>query len=106
VSIDSLDVVPDSSLSDAPDETEFIPRKHETPQARLRPVSLKRRHGMNHMLLKLFVILQTLRHSDEGQDLVEYGLMLTLISLALISGINGIARAVNITFSNISSSLA
>jgi pilus assembly protein Flp/PilA len=58
------------------------------------------------MLLKIYVKLQTLTASDEGQDLVEYSLLMCLISLSLISGINGIARAVNTTFSNISSSLA
>ena len=61
---------------------------------------------MNDMLLKIYVKLQTLTASDEGQDLVEYSLLMCLISLSLISGINGIARAVNTTFSNISSSLA
>jgi pilus assembly protein Flp/PilA len=61
---------------------------------------------VNDMLLKIYVKLQTLTASDEGQDLVEYSLLMCLISLSLISGINGIARAVNTTFSNISSSLA
>lgn len=61
---------------------------------------------MNDMLLKIYVKLQTLTASDEGQDLVEYSLLMCLISLSLISGINGIAKAVNTTFSNISSSLA
>jgi len=61
---------------------------------------------VNDMLLKIYVKLQTLTASDEGQDLVEYSLLMRLISLSLISGINGIAKAVNTTFSNISSSLA
>jgi pilus assembly protein Flp/PilA len=61
---------------------------------------------MNNLFLKLNVRLQTLTATEEGQDLVEYGLLLCLISLSLISGINGIAKAVNTTFSQISSSLA
>ena len=61
---------------------------------------------MNNALLQLYVRIQNLHNSEDGQDLVEYGLMLTLICLALISGISGIAKAVNTTFSNISSSLA
>jgi pilus assembly protein Flp/PilA len=61
---------------------------------------------MNDLLLRLYVKFQTLRISDEAQDLTEYALLLTLISLSLISGINGIAKAVNTTFSNISNSLA
>jgi pilus assembly protein Flp/PilA len=61
---------------------------------------------MSNLLLKLYVRFQSLRFGDEGQDLAEYALLLTLISLALISGINGIAKAVNNVFSNISGSLA
>jgi pilus assembly protein Flp/PilA len=65
-----------------------------------------RRAEVNDLLLRFYVQFEALRSSDEAQDLVEYALMLTLISLALISGINGIAKAANATFSNISSSLA
>jgi pilus assembly protein Flp/PilA len=61
---------------------------------------------MSSTLLKLYVIFQDLRYREDGQDLVEYALMLTLISLALISGMNGIASAVKNIFSNISNSLA
>ena len=61
---------------------------------------------MSDALLKLYVKFETFRSGEEGQDLVEYGLLLTMISLALISGISSIASAVNITFSNISTSLA
>jgi pilus assembly protein Flp/PilA len=61
---------------------------------------------MNNMLLKIFIRLQGLRFNEEGQDLVEYALLLSLICLSLITGINGIAKAVNNVFSNISGSLA
>jgi pilus assembly protein Flp/PilA len=61
---------------------------------------------MSDALLKLYAKFEAFRSGEEGQDLVEYGLLLTMISLALISGIGGIANAVNTTFSNISSSLA
>jgi pilus assembly protein Flp/PilA len=61
---------------------------------------------MSSALLKLYVHFQDLRFREDGQDLVEYALMLTLISLALISGMNGIASAVKNIFSNISNSLA
>ena len=60
---------------------------------------------MNNFLLTVLVKFQGLR-SEEGQDLVEYALLLTLISLTLISSISGIATAVNGAFSAISSSLA
>jgi len=61
---------------------------------------------MNNLLLKLYMQLQGLRTGEEGQDLVEYALLLTMISLALITSMNSIAKAVTTVFSNISGSLA
>jgi Flp pilus assembly pilin Flp len=61
---------------------------------------------MRNLVLDLLVRFQAPPIGEEGQDLVEYALLLCLISLSLISAINGIASAVNATFSNISSSLA
>jgi pilus assembly protein Flp/PilA len=60
---------------------------------------------MSDWLLKFYVKFVTLRSRDDGQDLIEYAMLLTMICLALISGIGGIAKAVNTTFSNISGSL-
>ena len=57
-------------------------------------------------LHSIYLKIKSLFEHEEGQDLVEYALLLTMISLALISGISGLASAVNSTFSNISSSLA
>jgi len=61
---------------------------------------------MNNLLTTALIRLHDLKINEQGQDLVEYGLMLSLISLSLISGISGIATAVGHVFSNISSSLA
>jgi Flp pilus assembly pilin Flp len=61
---------------------------------------------MNNKLATVYLRLHDLMRSEQGQDLVEYGLMLSLICLSLISGISGIATAVKSVFSNISSSLA
>ena len=61
---------------------------------------------MSEVILKLYMKFVALRFGDEGQDLVEYSLLLCLISLTLISAISGISTAVNTTFSNISASLA
>jgi Flp pilus assembly pilin Flp len=61
---------------------------------------------MNKMLTRIYLRLHDLKRGEEGQDLVEYGLMASLISLALVSGISGIATAVTHIFSNISASLA
>jgi pilus assembly protein Flp/PilA len=60
---------------------------------------------MNNLFLAIYVKLQNLMHSEEGQDLVEYALLIALVALVAISGINGVASAVNQVFSKISGSL-
>ncbi len=61
---------------------------------------------MQGTIRRLYVKLQNLASKKDGQDLVEYALLLTMISLALISGVSGIANAVTNVFTNVSSSLA
>jgi pilus assembly protein Flp/PilA len=61
---------------------------------------------MNNLLLAMYVKLQNLMNREEGQDLVEYALLVCLIALAAITGVNKVATAVTLVFSNISSSLA
>ncbi len=60
---------------------------------------------MRDTLLKLYVKFQGLK-SDEGQDLVEYALLVALIALVCITGVSNVATAVNTVFNTISSSLA
>jgi pilus assembly protein Flp/PilA len=60
---------------------------------------------MNNLLLKLYVMIQDLKNREEGQDLVEYALLIALVSLAAVSGINGLAGAIKGVFSSISTSL-
>jgi len=61
---------------------------------------------MNNALLKLYVGLQSLKIGEDGQDLVEYALLVALIALVCITGVGNVATAVNTVFSNISTSLA
>jgi pilus assembly protein Flp/PilA len=61
---------------------------------------------MNDALLKLYLKLEALGTGEEGQDLVEYGLLVAMIALVCISGISKVAGGVNAAYSNISSSLA
>jgi pilus assembly protein Flp/PilA len=61
---------------------------------------------MNNLFLAMYVKLQNLMNREEGQDLVEYALLVCLIALAAITGVNKVATAVTTVFSNISSSLA
>jgi pilus assembly protein Flp/PilA len=66
----------------------------------------ERGNKMRDTLLKQYVKFQGLKNGEEGQDLVEYALLIALIALVCISGVNNVASAVNTVFSNISSSLA
>jgi pilus assembly protein Flp/PilA len=61
---------------------------------------------MNRMLLKFAMLIQDLKQGEEGQDLVEYALLVSLIALTAIAGVNKAATAINSVFSTISSSLA
>jgi pilus assembly protein Flp/PilA len=61
---------------------------------------------MRDAMLKLYVFVQSLKESEQGQDLVEYALLVCLISLAAISGVNHVATAVTKVFSNVSASLS
>lgn len=61
---------------------------------------------MHDGLLKLYVIFQNLLGAEDGQDLVEYMLLCSLIALAMIAGLNPIATAVGRVFANVSSSLS
>ena len=61
---------------------------------------------MNQPLLKLYVKFHALKNAEEGQDLVEYALLVALIALVSITGISQIASAISTTFSNISASLS
>jgi Flp pilus assembly pilin Flp len=61
---------------------------------------------MNSVVLEFYVKCQALWTEKEGQDLVEYALLCTMISLALITGMRGIASTISTVFSNISSSLS
>ncbi len=60
---------------------------------------------MRNSLLNLYVKFQGLKNGEEGQDLVEYALLVALIALVCISGVGNVATAVNTVFSNISTSL-
>ena len=61
---------------------------------------------MNNLFLAMYVKLQNLMTREEGQDLVEYALLVCLVALAAITGVNKVATAVTTVFTNISTSLA
>ena len=57
---------------------------------------------MNTMLLKLYVKFQDLMSREEGQDLVEYALVVALIALGATASMKGLAMAISSSFSTIS----
>jgi Flp pilus assembly pilin Flp len=56
--------------------------------------------------LTTWMLVQGLMRGESGQDLIEYGLAVTLIALACIASIGHLGAAVGTMFSNISTSLA
>jgi len=58
---------------------------------------------MNTMFLGLFVKFQDLMSREEGQDLVEYGLVLALIALGSVATMKSVATSVSTEFSVIES---
>jgi pilus assembly protein Flp/PilA len=92
--------IEDNFLLDPAGLSSYRPWHTRAPSGKSKP------KGKPEMTL-LYVIhkLQSLTN-EEGQDLVEYALLVALIALVCISGVSNVATAVNNVFSNISSSLA
>ena len=61
---------------------------------------------MNNMFLKLYIKFQDLKNSEQGQDLVEYALVVALIAFGAVTGMSPLATGINTAFSKISSTLA
>jgi pilus assembly protein Flp/PilA len=59
---------------------------------------------MKEKLLKLSVMLQILK-DENGQDLIEYALVVALIAFAATAGMSTLATALNTAFGNIGTKL-
>jgi pilus assembly protein Flp/PilA len=59
---------------------------------------------MKDKLLKLSVMLQILKDED-GQDLIEYALVVALIAFAATAGMSSLATSINIAFTNVGTKL-
>jgi Flp pilus assembly pilin Flp len=57
------------------------------------------------MLLKLYIKIHDLAHREEGQDLVEYAMLVALIGFGAAAEMKQLSSALNLAFSNISSRL-
>jgi len=51
-------------------------------------------------------LLKRLWKEEEGQDLVEYGLLIVLVALGAIAGMKTLATAINSTFSSAAANLS
>jgi pilus assembly protein Flp/PilA len=60
---------------------------------------------MNDLMLKMYVVSKNLMAREEGQDLVEYALVVALIAFGAVAGMNALAGGINTAFQDVSSSL-
>jgi pilus assembly protein Flp/PilA len=61
---------------------------------------------MNNLFLNIHAKVCELVYREEGQDLVEYALLITLIALGAVAGMSSVSSALATVFSNISNTLS
>jgi pilus assembly protein Flp/PilA len=54
---------------------------------------------------KLSVKIQNILNNEEGQDLIEYALVVAMIAFAATAGMRNVATAINSAFGNIGTKL-
>ena len=60
---------------------------------------------MNDLMIKMYVAVKSMIEREEGQDLVEYALVVALIAFGAITGMGYLATGINNAFSDIASIL-
>jgi pilus assembly protein Flp/PilA len=60
---------------------------------------------MNNLFLNLYVKFQELKNREEGQDLVEYALVIVLIAIAAVASLGALANKITGVFSTIGADL-
>jgi pilus assembly protein Flp/PilA len=60
---------------------------------------------MKDQLWKLSLKIQNMLSREEGQDLIEYALVVALIALAATAGMTTVATAINTAFTGIGTKL-
>ncbi|MGH9519009.1 MAG: Flp family type IVb pilin [Terriglobales bacterium] len=61
---------------------------------------------MNNLMLKMFVKMQNLLSSEEGQDLVEYGLVVALVAFGAVVALQSLGSQLGDLFNDINATLA
>jgi pilus assembly protein Flp/PilA len=60
---------------------------------------------VNKLLFSLFVRLQELMNREEGQDLVEYALVVAIIAFGAVTAMKALSTEIKTAFNTISSDL-
>jgi pilus assembly protein Flp/PilA len=63
------------------------------------------RQGMNSLLFCISTYIRALFREDQGQDLVEYALIVALLAFGALTGMGWLAKGINHAFSNIATTL-
>ena len=61
---------------------------------------------MNDLYLKLTIKIQMLMDSEDGQDMMEYAMVVALVALGAVAGMRGLAGGLGTAYSNLSVKLA
>jgi pilus assembly protein Flp/PilA len=78
---------------------------NRTPQLPTNPEIPIGESEMSDLLVRLRCIVRTLLGDEKGQDLVEYALVVGLISVAAVASLQNAATAVNAVIINITTTL-
>jgi pilus assembly protein Flp/PilA len=60
---------------------------------------------MNDLMIKMYVAVKSMIEREEGQDLVEYALVVALIAFGAITGMGFLSTGINHAFSGIATTL-
>jgi pilus assembly protein Flp/PilA len=60
---------------------------------------------MKDQLWKMSIKIQSILNNEEGQDLIEYALVVALIAFAATAGMSSVAGNINTAFTNIGTKL-
>lgn len=61
---------------------------------------------MKNTMLKLYIKMQDLLNNEDGQDLIEYALLASLLAVAAIATLGPLATAVNTAFTSATTALS
>jgi len=78
----------------------------ESRYAKLEQLIFPRSIQMKDKFLLLAIKLQNILEQEDGQDLIEYALVVALIALGATAGMKTLANAINQAFDTVSTSLS